>query len=335
MKKVIVILFVFVTSFDSSGARLIQDERVLSERNCFSSFFSDYDSWRNQMKKKYELRAKSHDVVEQKLARFDFNFGKEKYELFKSHIECITFQYKVDSHLVKGFLVKPKSIEKELSVLIYNRGGNGNFGGVVFGSMMHNLFPIASQDFIVIGSQYRGTFTQSDTLDEFGGDDVNDVLALLDFIPSIKGADVDRIGMYGYSRGGMQTHLAVKETNVIKAIATIAGNTDLAKGLIYRPAMEQVYENRIPNYRDNKVFELHRRSVMMWVEELDPNIPILLIHGENDKRVSVKHSEVLAKALARNKIPYKLILFPEDNHSLMKNKEAVNRELVNWFKQHL
>jgi len=221
-------------------------------------------------------------------------------------------------------------------VLIYNRGGNGNFGGVVFGSMMSNLFPIANEGFVIIGSQYRGTFIKKSSVsDEFGGSDVNDVTALLDYIQNIEGADVQRIGMYGASRGGMQTHLALKQTSKIKAIATIAGATDLLKELDFRPAMEKVYANRIPDYDKNKVAELKRRSVLTWVDELSQNIPILLLHGEDDKRVSVNNSIELAEALTKHNIPHKLIVYPNDNHRLMKNKEKANKELISWFREYL
>ena len=287
------------------------------------------------MKKKYERKASSEEVLNKKLAWFDSMFGKEKYEQFKLSLDCSTFEYEVDSLMVKGYIIKPKIAEKKLPVLIYNRGGNGNFGSVVFGSMMHNLFPIAKEGFVIIGSQYRGVQTRSDTLDEFGGKDVKDVTALIGLIPSIKGADANRIGMYGASRGGMQTHLAVKQTNKIKAIATIAGNTDLSKGLTYRPAMEKVYKKRIPNYLENKKTELDKRSVLKWVEQLSPKIPILLLHGTNDKRVSVKHSEDFAVALSKSNIPHKIVLYPGDNHGLMKNKEKANIELAQWFHKFL
>ena len=174
-----------------------------------------------------------------------------------------------------------------------------------------------------------------DTLDEFGGSDVYDVTSLLDFVSTIEDADVNRIGMFGASRGGMQTHLAVKQLKNIKAIATIAGSTDLSKGLVYRPAMENVYMKRIPDYERNKQQELDKRSVLKWVDELSPDIPILLLHGTDDKRVSVKHSEDFAKALTKHNIPHKLVLYPGDNHGLIRNRDNVNREIVDWFNKYL
>ena len=133
----------------------------------------------------------------------------------------------------------------------------------------------------------------------------------------------------------MQTHLAVKKIKNVKAIATIAGNSDLLKGLEYRPEMEKVYKHRIPEYESKKIAELKKRSVLNWVTDLSPNVPVLLLHGTNDKRVSVNHSVDLAAALSKNNIPHKLVLYPDDNHGLMINKEKAHKELVSWFREYL
>ncbi|MEW6992595.1 alpha/beta hydrolase family protein [Colwelliaceae bacterium 6441] len=107
------------------------------------------------------------------------------------------------------------------------------------------------------------------------------------------------------------------------------------KGLEYRPEMEKVYKHRIPEYKSNKIAELEKRSVLKWVNDLSPNVPILLLHGTNDKRVSVNHSIDLAVALSSNNIPHKLVLYPEDDHGLMLNKKKADKELVSWFRKYL
>ncbi|WP_413662307.1 alpha/beta hydrolase family protein [Microbulbifer sp. CNSA002] len=336
MNKYLLIISIAISSFSTQASNLINDERIKDQQSCFTWIFTDYTSWRNGMEKKFKRKIKSEEKLNQALSRFDLRFGKEKFDFYQRNLSCSTFKYLVDGNIVNGYVIKPKSSKGRLPVLIYNRGGNGNFGGVVFGSMMHNLFPIANEGFIIIGSQYRGTFTKnSSAYDEFGGSDVNDVTALLDYIPRIEGADDQRIGMYGASRGGMQTHLAVKKLKNIKAIATIAGNSDLLKGLTYRPEMEKVYKHRIPDYEKNKVAELEKRSVLNWTADLSPNVPILLLHGTNDKRVSVNHSIDLAASLKKNNIPHKLVLYPDDNHGLMKNRKQANKELVSWFREYL
>jgi len=328
--------FLFTLSSVSYASNLIRGDGITQQTDCFSRIFSDYESWRGFMERKFKRKSQSEEKLLKALTRFDSMFGSEKFNHYKNNLSCINFSYLVDGNKVRGFMIKPKLSTKKLPVLIYNRGGNGNFGGVVFGSMIHNLFPIAEEGFVIIGSQYRGTFMDgSPVRDEFGGKDVDDVTALLKYIPDIEGADPDRVGMYGASRGGMQTFLALKKSPNIKAVATIAGNSDLLKGLTYRPEMERVHRNRIPDYEQNKEAELTKRSVLKWVDQLASNVPILLLHGTNDKRVSVNHSIDLATALSTHNIPHKLVLYPEDNHGLIKNKAKANKELVNWFNLYL
>jgi len=335
MFKFLTIFLLIMTPFTSQASSLINDERINDQKDCFSWIFTDYSSWRTLVKKKRTERFQSEEKVKKSMAMFDKTFGENKFNQYKSNLSCNTFTYQVDGNKVHGYIIKPKLSTDKLPVLIFNRGGNANFGKVSFPSMMPNLFPIANEGFIIIGSQYRGTLSKNTLLDEFGGNDVDDVTALLDYIPNIEDADPQRIGMYGHSRGGMQTHLALKKLKNIKAIATIAGATDLLEELKFRPFMEKIYTRQIPNYEKNKIAELEKRSVLKWVKKLSPNVPILLLHGGNDKKVSAKNSIDLADALAKYNIPHKLVLYPEDNHALHKNKEKANKELVSWFNKYL
>ncbi|RJE70732.1 peptidase [Pseudoalteromonas sp. MSK9-3] len=340
MNKIILLITLIFSSFSAQASNLINDERIKDQINCFSSIYENYDSWRGFMEMKYKKRSKSKEALSDQLSWFDSMFGEEEFNKYKKNLSCKAFTYQVDGNDVHGYVVKPKKSAKKLPVLVYNRGGNGPFGSVQFGSMMHNLFPIANEGFVIIGSQYRGsqypgTRAKNVMHDEFGGKDVKDVTELLDYIPKIEGADPQRIGMYGFSRGGMQTHLALKQVKNVKAIATIAGSTDLLQELNFRPAMEKVYTHRIPDYETNKVTELEKRSVINWVNELSSNVPILLLHGEDDKRISANSSVELADALAKKNIPHKLVIYSKDDHDLTKNKDKANKELVNWFNMYL
>jgi len=262
------------------------------------------------------------------LALFDSKFNEVDFNHFKNNLSCRQFQYVVGDSKVLGFIIKPKNITEKLPVVLYNRGGNGDFGAVSFGSMMRNLFPIAQQGFVIIGSQYRAD-------DEFGGKDVDDVMALFKLVPSINGADAERIGMLGASRGGMQSYLTLKLTDQVKAVAVIAGVADLNTQIDERPRMERVYKKRIPNYTKNKQLELEKRSVLRWLEQLPQDVPILLLHGMSDERVSVEHSITLAAALDKADMPHKLLLYPGDDHGLSQNKVQATQEIVTWFKQYL
>ena len=68
---------------------------------------------------------------------------------------------------------------------------------------------LAEQGYVIIGSNYREK-------DEFGGAEINDVLNLTETVKEIKKADSNCIGMFGWSRGGMMTYLALQKSDKIK-----------------------------------------------------------------------------------------------------------------------
>lgn len=273
-------------------------------------------------------------------------FDEAKYNSYKNTLSCSFFKYSVNGNRVSGYVIKPKvvsshDLKTKLPVLIFNRGGNAEYGSVKLATMMYNLFPIASEGFVIVGSQYRGisyrgySMKNSTIRDEFGGKDIDDVTKLVTIIPSIEAADSKRIGMFGHSRGGIQTFLALKKAKEIKAVAITAGASNLFTTLKNRPNMDRVFKSKIVGYAKNKDAELTKRSVIKWVDDLPPKVPVLLLHGTGDKRVSVEQSIELAKAFKKHHIPHKLVLYPDDNHGLWKNKIKANKELVGWFKQYL
>jgi dipeptidyl aminopeptidase/acylaminoacyl peptidase len=118
------------------------------------------------------------------------------------HIQAIT--YLSDGLRIKGYLVAPK-YSAHLPCMIYNRGGNRDFGRWTDERVALELAKIARWGYVVVASQYRGT-AGGEGRDEFGGAEVNDVLTLITLLESYPQADASRIGMYGWSRGGLMTY---------------------------------------------------------------------------------------------------------------------------------
>jgi dipeptidyl aminopeptidase/acylaminoacyl peptidase len=76
-----------------------------------------------------------------------------------------------------------------------------------------------------VASQYRGN-AGGEGKEEFGGRDVDDVLNLIKLLISLPQADAKRIGMYGWSRGGMMTYQALARSDQVAAAIVGAGVTD-------------------------------------------------------------------------------------------------------------
>lgn len=333
-----ILLFGLLLSPISFAQKILVDTETFAHQNCFSGRVVEYNSWLSMITKGNQRKAKTPEELEQRLTKFKEMFPKETFDHYKESIDCIVFKYPVGSLTVSGYVMKPKG-QTDLPVLIYNRGGNGRYGAVVFGAMMANLFPVAEQGFAIIGSQYRGAFDEEvlkGRYDEFGGSDVLDVVKLAQYIPYIKGVDSTKVGMYGASRGGMQTFLAMQKMPELKAVASIAGVSDLLRELEFRPAMENVFKARIPDYNTQKEAELRKRSVLNWVDKLDKSVPILIQHGDKDERVSVENAKWLANALDKSGHPHRLTIYKDEGHSWSpKTKPTATRELADWFHERL
>ncbi len=259
------------------------------------------------------------------------NNWKEHY-IYLNDIEIYGITYLSDGLKIKGLLVKPKKTG-HYPCVIYNRGGNRYFGSLVIADGAIRLGQIAKEGYVVIASQYRGS-TGSEGQEEFGGKDINDVLVLTDVLAEIESADTSRIGMYGWSRGGMMTYIALSKTDKIKTAIVGAANSDLT--IIDRPKMEElVYAELIPNYRNNKEVELKKRSAIYWVNKFKKDVPILMLHGTSDWRVKSSNSVSLTQEFEKHGIPHKLRIFEGGDHGLSRFKEEVNQEIIQWLDKYL
>lgn len=269
---------------------------------------------------------------------FGRRFPRSRYDELAARVDCRFISYRSDGFPISGYMLAPRDSDAEkLPVLIYNRGGNGSFGATTFFLAMHMLVPYAEEGFLVLASNYRGASDREPEkygFDEFGGKDVRDVEKLLELVERIPHADADNVFMLGASRGAMMSYLVARNTDRIRALASINGGADLEHELIYRPAMEQVYAGRIPDYATRKKEALAERSVIHWADELPRDMPILLLAGGKDERVDPESSPRLAARLDEIGHPHKLVMYPEDDHSLRANWDESEREVIAWFRAH-
>ena len=300
-------------------------------RSCFSGTRSSYDDWATSVISKNEHTD---------LATFYKRFPEAEYETYKNALDCHFIAYPVGDLTIRGVYVRPKGHEgKDLPVLIVNRGGNGPYRAWNFNRLFQRVLPIANDGYVVIGSQYRGSRKGDDASiygsDEFGGEDINDVLALFELIDQLPGADGSRIGMYGWSRGGFMALMVATKTGRLKAMAVGGTPTDLAAELEARPEMERVFRARIPNYDENKHDALEARSVVHWADKIDADLPILILHGEQDDRVTLNSALELADVLRALQHPHKLVTYKAGSHGLLERNEEVIDELATWFGTYL
>jgi dienelactone hydrolase len=194
--------------------------------------------------------------------------------------------------------------------------------------------PLAEQGYLVLASNYRGEIQpggQQHVADEFGGADVADVLAFKQLIPTIAAADANQVAMIGHSRGGMQSWLAAKNWPELKALMILAGVSDLQQELKVRPEMEKVYAHRIPDYYNNKEQQLKARSVVHFLPQIRADLPVLILHGDADKQVTVQSAYQIEALLKARNQPHKMVIYPRGDHGFSQYRTEIKQEILQFY----
>jgi pimeloyl-ACP methyl ester carboxylesterase len=127
---------------------------------------------------------------------------------------------------------------------MWNRGGFGEKGAIDRFNAKGIFGQIASWGYVVFASQYRGN-AGGDGKEKLGGDDVNDILNLMDLAGEISFADNRNWGMEGWSRGGMMTFLALRKRKDVKCAVLIGAISNLKQIADDNPKMKEKYKGLI------------------------------------------------------------------------------------------
>jgi dipeptidyl aminopeptidase/acylaminoacyl peptidase len=242
--------------------------------------------------------------------------------------------YLSDGLKVTGIIAEPKAAGK-YPCIISNRGGNRDFGNWDPFFTAFFLGRLASWNYVVIASQYRGN-DGGEGKEEFGGKDVNDVLNLIPALAQLPQADTSRIGIEGTSRGGMMTYIALKRTCKFKAGVVTAGVANAFKNIAGRPDMETgVFAELVPDYKKNKEKELRARSAVFWADEMCKSTPLLILQGSGDWRVEPSSSLDLVQKLLEYKHPVRYILYEGADHGIREFRNERFAEMKRHFDYYL
>ena len=243
-------------------------------------------------------------------------------------------RYLSDGLIVQGYIATPKEGGK-FPVIIFNRGGNRDFGELTDFRASVLLNKLANWGYVVLASNYRGS-TNSEGREEFGGADVNDILNLIPLAEKLEEADTERMGIYGHSRGGMMTYLTLTKTCKFKAAVIGAGLANAFRNIEMRPEMEEyVFSQLVPKYKDNKEESLRARSAVYFSENLCKTTPLMLLHGTADWRVSPLDALQMADSLYAKKHPFRLHLYEGTDHGLNEFRQEINEDIKEFFEKYV
>jgi dipeptidyl aminopeptidase/acylaminoacyl peptidase len=240
---------------------------------------------------------------------------------------------------VHGQIIKPQGATGKLPVLLLVHGGpQSSFGNSW--SFRWNPAVMASQGYAVVSIDFHGSsgygqaFTDSINQD-WGGKPLADLklgmAALAKIDPELDTGNACALG--GSYGGYMMNWIAGNWPEGFKCLVNHAGIFDLR-------AMAFETEELWFDEWDHGGPWWSRKDAEKWnpVNHVTKwKTPMLVIHGEKDFRIPYSQGLATFTALQRQGIESKLLIFPDENHWILKAKNSIqwHRTVFDWVAKHL
>ncbi len=239
-------------------------------------------------------------------------------------------RYRSDGLAVIVYLYHPTNdTQTKRPVIVFNRGS------YIRGDIAPELLPmfhrLADAGFTIVAPMYRGS-DGGEGHDEMGGADLNDLMNVAGLLTELDSLDAQNVFLYGESRGGMMVFQAIRDGFPARAAATFGGFTDLEVMASTQQGMAMA-ESIWPNFNEQRAQIIARRSAIQWSEKL--NIPLLLMHGSNDRSVSPAQTLLLATELSKAQKEFGVIVFPGGNHTLQQQRVERDRQAIEFFRRYI
>ncbi len=243
-----------------------------------------------------------------------------------------------DGTEVHGFLVHPPNEKagRKTKALLRPHGGPQSQYACQF-DFEKQLF--AANGYLVIlpnprGSTGRGTAYAMGIYAAWGGVDVQDDLAAVDDAIARGLADGDRLGVGGWSYGGMSTNYLIASTPRFKAATSGASISNILAGYGTDQYLRD-YEQELGSPWAHP--EIWARISYPFLHADKIKTPTLFLCGESDFNVPLLNSEQMYQALRTLGVPTELIIYPGQFHGVKKPSYLLDRfqRYLAWYAKYL
>jgi dipeptidyl aminopeptidase/acylaminoacyl peptidase len=243
-----------------------------------------------------------------------------------------------DGTEVHGLIVKPAAFleGRKYPTLLRIHGGPNGQDEHAF-SFERELF--AGNGYVVVavnyrGSNGRGSAYQKAIFADWGGKEVVDLLGAMDEIQKRPYVDADRLGIGGWSYGGILTDYTIATDGRFKAATSGAGSA-LQLSMYGVDQYITQYETEIgPPWKNQD----------LWIKISYPffhadriKTPTLFLVGEKDFNVPSVGSEQMYQALKSLGVDTKLVIYPGQFHGLTTPTYKIDRfqRYLDWYDTYL
>lgn len=258
-------------------------------------------------------------------------------ELTLGTTEDISFSNR-DGLTVNALLVKPAHFKAGVKypLLLRIHGGPNGQDQHTFSTERELL---AAHGYLVLAVNYRGSSGRGQAwkkaiFADWGNKEVQDLLAGVDHVIAMGIVDTLRLGIGGWSYGGILTDYTIATTTRFKAATSGAGSA-LQTTMYGTDQYIYQYENELgAPWKNPKVWE--KVSYPFWHADRIKT-PTLFLGGEKDENVPVIGGEQMYQALTSLGIKTQLVVYPGQFHGITRPSFVKDRldRYVAWYEQFL
>jgi dipeptidyl aminopeptidase/acylaminoacyl peptidase len=235
-----------------------------------------------------------------------------------------------DGTPIQSWITRPKtSGARKHPVLLWIHGGPIGMAGDGWHWRWNSLLAVA-QGYTVVQPNPRGStgfgqaFIQGIWGNVWGDQCYKDIMAVTDALEHREDVDASRIMAMGGSFGGYMTNWIGTQTQRYRCLITHASIVTMAAftGTTDHPAWWYLEMGGENPYADPAGYDRFApiRYISQW------KTPTLIIHGEQDYRCPINEGLNLFEALQYHGVDSELLLFPDENHWVLKP-----RNIVAWY----
>lgn len=198
---------------------------------------------------------------------------------------------------------------------------------------------LAAEGYAVVAMNPRGSSGRGEKYSlaiwaDWGNKDAKDVIAGVDYAVRIGVADPQRLGVGGWSYGGILTNYVISQDQRFKAATSGASISNILAG--YGTDMYvREYESELgPPWKNTQTW-LRLSSPFLKADRI--RTPTLFLCGEKDFNVPLINSEQMYQALRSLGVPTRLVIYPEQYHGIDKPSYQRHRyeQYLAWYGEYL
>jgi len=260
-------------------------------------------------------------------------------ELKIAQTEDVNFKSK-DGTEIQGLLTKPVGYVEGTKVPLLLRIHGGPNGQDQHSFSLERQW-FAANGYAVLAVNYRGSAGRGQRFSraifaDWGHYEIEDLLAGVDHVIEMGVADPDRLGVGGWSYGGILTDYMIASDNRFKA-ATSGAGTAFTVAFYGTDQYIIQYDHEIGPPWNPKAWETYVKISYPFLHADRIKTPTLFLGGERDFNVPVQGGQQMYQALRSLGVDTQLVIYPNENHGIQRPsyiRERYERYLA-WYDKYL